>query len=322
MIYVIVLNWNGIKDTIPCLDSLIKLNYKDIKIVVCDNGSKDRSIEIIEEWYFSSENIKNNFEFTTLNMNEFHDYKTVDSVPGIYVINIGNNLGYAGGNNVGVKFALNQTDMDSVWILNNDTIVDENSLTLMRATFESDKKIGVCGSRLVYFDERDKLQGLGGVFNPVFCISKHYQAYECADKVFDNRDVSRSIDYVIGASMLIKRDVLESIGGLCEDYFLYYEEIDYCLRVKEKGYKIFVCTESVVYHKEGASTKKNQKGILADYFSVRNRLLISKKFFPKYYPVVYLSIFLVMLNRVKRKEYHKAKNVLKILTFRKIDNED
>lgn len=318
MIYIIVLNWNGINDTLPCLDSLLKLKYKNIKIVVCDNGSVDGSIEKIHEWYnFLDLNIKNNFGCIEIDREKVSSFKTVDNISGIYVINIGENLGYAGGNNIGINFALNQNDMDSVWILNNDTVVDENSLSLMRSAFEYDEKIGICGSRLVYFDERDKLQGLGGVFNPVFCVSKHYKAYERSDCTFDDESVSLDIDYVIGASMLIKKEVLESIGGLCEDYFLYYEEIDYCLRAKSKGYKIFVCTESIVYHKEGASTKKNQKGVLADYYSVRNRLLIAKKFYPFWYLSVYLSIFFVLFNRVRRKEYNKAINVLKILTFRK-----
>lgn len=318
MIYIIVLNWNGINDTLPCLDSLLKLKYKNVKIVVCDNGSVDGSIEKIHEWYnFLDLNIKDNFGCIEIDREKVSSFKTVDNISGIYVINIGENLGYAGGNNIGINFALNQNDMDSVWILNNDTVVDENSLSLMRSAFEYDEKIGICGSRLVYFDERDKLQGLGGVFNPVFCVSKHYKAYERSDCTFDDESVSLDIDYVIGASMLIKKEVLESIGGLCEDYFLYYEEIDYCLRAKSKGYKIFVCTESIVYHKEGASTKKNQKGVLADYYSVRNRLLIAKKFYPFWYLSVYLSIFFVLFNRVRRKEYNKAINVLKILTFRK-----
>ncbi|WP_336185614.1 glycosyltransferase family 2 protein [Klebsiella grimontii] len=321
MIYIIVLNWNGITDTISCLESLLKLNYKNTKIVVCDNGSTDNSIEKINKWYTSID-IKKNLEYAKIDIVNVNNYSTLENTPGLYIIDIGKNLGYAGGNNVGIKFALNQQDMDSVWILNNDTIVNENSLSLMRATLENDQNIGVCGSRLVYFDDREKLQGLGGLFNPVLCTSKHYKAYERADKIFDNENVSSNIDYVIGASMLIKRAVLESIGGLCEDYFLYYEEIDYCIRAKKLGYRVFVCTESVVYHKEGASTKKNQKGILADYYSVRNRLLISKKFYPKYYALVYLSIWLVLLNRVRRKEFHKAKNVLKILTFRKICNEN
>ncbi|HAO3154756.1 TPA: glycosyltransferase family 2 protein, partial [Escherichia coli] len=134
-----------------------------------------------------------------------------------------------------------------------------------------DKKIGICGSRLVYFSERDKLQGLGGVFNPLFCSSYHYKANENATIEFDDEVISNSIDYVIGASMLISAEALNDIGVLCEDYFLYYEEIDYCLRAKNLGYRIYCATESIVYHKEGAST---QKGILSDYFWVRNRILI------------------------------------------------
>lgn len=323
MIYIIVLNWNGINDTIPCIESLLKLKYKNIKIVICDNGSVDGSIGIIDKWYSSLDlSNKSDFEYAEVDTPRINKFKTLANSQGIYVINIGDNLGYAGGNNVGIKFALNQEDMQAVWILNNDTIVDENSLSELIAAADKDENIGVCGSRLVYFDCREKLQGLGGIFNPFFCISKHYKANEYSGNVYDNEFVSNKIDYVIGASMLIKRNVLENVGSLCEDYFLYYEEIDYCLRAKKQGYKVYACTESIVYHKEGASTKKNQKGILADYYSVKNRLLIATKFYPRYYMLVYLSIFLVLFNRVKRKEFRKAKNVLGILTFRKSHNEN
>ena len=120
MIYIIVLNWNGISDTISCLESLFKLNYKNTKIVVCDNGSTDNSIEKIDKWY-TSVNIKKNLEYANIDILNVNNYSTLENTPGLYIIDIGKNLGYAGGNNVGIKFALNQQDMDSVWILNNDT---------------------------------------------------------------------------------------------------------------------------------------------------------------------------------------------------------
>ncbi|ENJ8539763.1 MAG: glycosyltransferase family 2 protein [Clostridioides difficile] len=320
MIYIIIVNWNGIDDTLACLNSLLKLSYKDFSIVVCDNGSLDDSLEKLGEWHCSLGDIdKKKYIYERINVNEVGQYRKKDDSCGIYVIDIKKNLGFSGGNNVGINFALSQGDMKYVWLLNNDTVVDKNSLSIMESAFDKNKNIGICGSRLVYFDDRDKIQGLGGVFYPVFCMAKHYKAHERSDMKFDDDIVSKNIDYIIGASMLISKSVLDDIGGLCEEYFLYYEEIDFCLRAKKNGYQIFVATDSIVYHKEGASTKKESKGAVSDYYFVRNRLLVAKKFYPKWYLTVYLSIFIALINRVKRKEYKKARNVINVLLNKEME---
>jgi GT2 family glycosyltransferase len=323
MVYIIVLNWNGINDTLNCLESLTALNGKQFKIVICDNGSVDNSICLIKEWYENNISCQyvSECEFLVLPHSKASEIKTIDSKAGIFIIDIGENLGFAGGNNIGVNFALNQLDMQYIWLLNNDTVVQPDTLEHMLQVFKNDERVGVCGSKLIYFDDRTKVQGLGGVFNSWFCTSRHYGAFDNSCKKYDDRIVSSQIDYVIGASMLISKRLVSDIGGLCEDYFLYYEEIDYCIRAQNKGYYIYVATESVVYHKEGASTSKIERGIIADYYAIRNRLSIAKKFFPLKYPVVYLSTFIALFNRIKRKEYVKASNILKILTYRKIENE-
>ncbi|WP_407330218.1 glycosyltransferase family 2 protein [Klebsiella pneumoniae] len=314
MIYIILVNWNGINDTLACLDSLLKLNCDNFSIVVCDNGSSDNSSLKIQEWFCSLENEQRN-KCNLHKVSEKQLDKKFDKNKNlnIFFIDIGKNLGFSGGNNVGIKFSLSQGDMDYVWLLNNDTVVDSNSLSIMKSAFSRNENIGICGSRLVYFDARDTIQGLGGVFYPILCMAKHYKAYEPADMQFNDDLVSDQIDYIIGASMLISKNVLDDIGGLCEDYFLYFEEIDFCLRAKNAGYKIFVTTESIVYHKEGASTKKNSKGIVSDFYWVRNRLLVAKKFYPYYYVPVYLSLLIALVNRIRRKEYHKAMNVINVM---------
>lgn len=314
MIYIVILNWNGASDTIMCLDSLLELNSNKFKIVICDNGSTDGSLEKIESWYREkTHSSRLNLPFLKMNVVESESSILQKNESGIYLIDIGRNIGYAAGNNVGINFSLIQGDMEYVWLLNNDTEVHPESLSELVHAFTSQSEIGICGSRLVYFSDRGKLQGLGGVFNPVFCSSVHYKANEDATLLFDDEEVSNDIDYVIGASMLISRNVLLEVGNLCEDYFLYYEEIDFCLRAKNKGFRVYCATKSIVYHKEGASTKKNRKGVLADYYWVRNRLLIAKKFYPKWYFTVYLSLFMTLANRLRRGDFIKFKNVIKII---------
>lgn len=176
---------------------------------------------------------------------------------------------------------------------------------------ESDPQIGICGSRLVYYYDKQKLQGLGGIINPWLCTTKHYAAFEKSDLVFNDDEVEKNIDYIIGASMLLSRGLLEKVGLLCEDYFLYYEEVDIAQRSKPY-FKIGVASESIVYHKEGAST-----GGAMNYFSdaccLRNRLRIAERFFPKSYWIVRLSYIIAMFNRLRRRQFSSFNLCAKLL---------
>ncbi|MBE0153564.1 glycosyltransferase family 2 protein, partial [Serratia fonticola] len=235
-----------------------------------------------------------------------------DNDTGVYLIKNNANLGFAGGNNVGVKFAFNQKDMDFVWLLNNDTEVLPSTLFELLKKFGDNKRFGICGSRLVYFYERDKIQGLGGTLNPWLCTSKHYAWLEPSNTIYNELNVESEIDYVLGASMMLSRDLIEKVGYLCEDYFLYFEEFDLCKRARSEGFDIGVASKSIVYHKEGASTKSGKSDV-ADYFSVRNRILITKKFFPRYIITVKISILGVIINRLIRKEFKRAFRYMKFI---------
>lgn len=311
MVYIVVLNWNNAEDTIACLGTLLGLRNTEFKIIVCDNNSTDNSYQKIKNWM-------NTFDTSSMQVVEVNDVKSFTtnavckeySAGDMFLIQTGNNLGYAGGNNVGIRFALNQSDMSYVWILNNDTEVDAAALYELIA-FSKRNHIGLCGSKLVYHHDRSILQGLGGIYNPIFCTVKHYAELEPSDSVYDDLVVSESIDYVIGASMLIRRDVLESIGLLCEDYFLYYEELDYCARIAGL-FKIGVATQSIVYHKEGASMVDEVSDI-SDYYAVTNRLRFTSRFHKKYIVTVYFSFLLCILNRLLRKQYKKAFRIIKYM---------
>ena len=148
MIYIILVNWNGINDTLACLDSLLKLNCDNFSIVVCDNGSSDNSSLKIQEWFCSLENEQRN-KCNLHKVSEKQLDKKFDKNKNlnIYFIDIGKNLGFSGGNNVGIKFSLSQGDMDYVWLLNNDTVVDSNSLSIMKSAFSRNENIGICGSK-------------------------------------------------------------------------------------------------------------------------------------------------------------------------------
>lgn len=321
MVYIVVLNWNNYSDTIECMNSLFQLTDVNYKIVICDNGSTDSSLDFINkrcsDAIFDNDiSYTKDCELVLLKKSDCDTYKTKQKSNGIYLIDIGYNMGYAAGNNVGISFSLKQPDMDYVWVLNNDTEVTSTSLYHLVDYISVHKDVGICGSKLVYFHNRNKIQGLGGVFNQWFCTSKHYANNKSVENKYDDEYVSKEIDYVIGASMLLSRRLIDSVGLISEDYFLYYEEIDYCIRAKRNNFKIACASQSVVYHKEGGTININKSvTILSDYYSVRNRLVIAKKFFPCKQPIVYFSLFGVLFNRIIRKEYKKSLNILSIIMF-------
>lgn len=310
MVYIVVLNWKNAIDTIACINSLLELKNVLFRIIICDNSSPDDSYSVIRTWLLDNGHI-GSCKLIELDRHHAEKYTISSNEDGVYLIQTGANLGYAGGNNVGIRFAMNQSDMRYVWVLNNDTVVDPFSLNYLVNRCEADSTIGICGSKLVYDHDRSKLQGFGGIYNSWFCSTKHYAAFADSDLIFDEVAVSSKIDYVIGASIFFPRLFLEEIGLFCEDYFLYYEEIDMCLRAKGK-FNIGIAVDSIVYHKEGASTNGGVS-VISDFYSVRNRLIITKKFNPLKYIFVWCSLFGVLFNRIMRGDLVKAKNVFFII---------
>lgn len=306
MNYIIVLNWNSEKETINCLESLLKLNNSsNNKIIICDNNSCVESYEYIFNF------LSKNYEKRFISFDEF-DAKNNLNNSDIYLIRNKKNYGYAGGNNIGIRFALQFADMEYVWILNNDTIVKEDSLNQMLIKIKSDHKYGVVGSRLVEMGNKIKVQGIGGIINTWLCTTKEIGSDYKIDDEINEIYYENKIDYVIGASLLISKNCLNKVGLLCEEYFLYYEEIDYCNRVKLEGFKVGISSKSLVFHELGASTGKG-KSIIADFCSVRNRLIVSRKFYNEKYLFTYLSLFLVIFNRLRKMEVKKSLNIFKIL---------
>lgn len=315
MVYIIILNWKGAEDTISCINSLFKLKDSKFRIVICDNQSPDDSYINIRDWLISQQKIASSYMTThslvELDNNRSQNYIIPHNEQSVYLIQTGDNLGYAGGNNVGIRLAMNQPDMEYVWILNNDTEVESDSLYHLVKRCELDPRIGICGSRLIYDYDRSKLQGLGGIYNPWLATTKHFAAFYDSNLEFDDMEVAKNIDYIIGASMLLTRPLLEKIGLLSEDYFLYYEEIDLALRAK-KLFSLGVASKSIVYHKEGASMDGG-RSVFSDYYAVRNKIRVTKKFYPEFYFFVYISLFGVLLNRLRRLEFKKGLSVFKMI---------
>lgn len=279
-VYIIVLNYRNATDTLCCLDSLQNLEYENYEIIIVDNASMDNSVEMFQKYIKDTACIK------------------------ISLIEAKKNLGYAAGNNIAIRHVLKQGDMDYVWILNNDTLVKTDSLTKLVKHAADDLQIGLCGSKLIYAWDKSRVQGVGGRYNRWLATSSSYIKDADAYK----------IDYVIGASVLVSKSFLENIGLMSQDYFLYFEELDWVERAKGK-YKIDCAVDSIVYHKEGASTgsSKNKTSKLSDYYLIRNRILFTRKYYWYCLPTVYFGLVLAIINRIRRKQYDRVFMIVKLM---------
>ena len=262
--------------------------------MVCDNASVDGSFEKLMSWakgdldilHASSDSLaflSSPPVFKPIVWDEFSDDRPRQQGRGrLILIQTGENRGFAGGVNVGIRYAMSDQDMEFVWILNNDSVVCPNALTaLSKRLLAAGGQGGICGSAVYYYDEPKKIQACGGIrYNKWFGYTAFLNTPE-----MERDQIESSLDAVYGASMFVSRKFLEKVGPLSEEFFLYYEEIDWTMRGRAKGFKSYYAPESVVYHRGGSSTKaseldRSNKSRVSDYYFLRNRIVFTKKFFP------------------------------------------
>lgn len=331
---VVILNWNGWGDTIECLESVFRLGYPNFQVVVCDNGSTDGSVERIKAWADGALDVAMPADsvhrrLTTPPVGKPVPYVEYDrpaaeaagapdAAPPLVIIRTGGNLGYSGGNNVGIRYALRQDDVAFVWLLNNDTVVDQLALDKLVARASARSAPGIVGSTLAYYDEPAVMQAAGGAYyHPFLGVSELASHLEPVSRIKDPADIERRLSYVVGASMLIRRDLLEKIGLLEERYFLFYEEVDYATRAKPHA-SLGYAPDSLVYHKVGRSTGSGKlvknRSAAAEFLMFRARVLFIRKFHPYALPTVYLVLIGVMAWRLLSREWCKVRSVWKVLT--------
>lgn len=242
LVYVIILNWNGWGDTVECLSSLEGLEYPDYEVVVVDNGSTDGSEDKIRE-----------------------------ACPNVTVLQTGANLGFAGGNNVGIRHALEQ-GVDYVWLLNNDTEVDRGALTALVMEALSDTSIGMVGSKIYYYKPPDMIWFAGGTVNMRTGKTEHILSQQ---RDVGQWDEPRDMDYVTACSMLVSRETIESIGVLDTMFFLYFEETDWEVRAKSNGWRVRYTPKSTVWHKVSSSSKFNSPTMVFHF--AKSSILFARK---------------------------------------------
>jgi GT2 family glycosyltransferase len=321
---VILLNWNGWKNTIECLESVFRLSYPAFTVIVCDNASTDGSVDRICAWAEGCLPAScSSADLTRLVVPAVP--KPIESVridprdtatnvaPGIRLVLIptGANLGFAGGNNVGLRFALSWSEIEYFWLLNNDTLVEPDALSAMVGAMQADRGIGLCGSVLRDYFFPGSVLTLGGrKYNRWSGRSRPIQAIPNAA----GPQEFTALDYVEAASVLVRRGFLERVGLMSEDYFLYFEEMDWAMRARGR-FGLAYSPQSIVYHKEGGSIgshkDRNQRSPLTDYYQARNRLVFTRRYFPWLLPSMFVSVAATAAHRLLSGRRQNATAVIK-----------
>lgn len=218
-VFIIILNWNGLRDTLECLSSLYRLEYPDFEIIVVDNGSCDDSVATIRREYSQ-----------------------------VILIENSTNLGFTGGNNIGVRHAL-ELGADYVWLLNNDTVVSPDCLGKLVDDAEKSPEIGLLSPVIHDYDTPGHVQFMGAYVLP----AKKQILYVDDPKELDDESIRCNL-ILFGTALLIKRSVIETIGFLSEKYFAYYEDNEYSLRALRNNFRTMVVTDAHILHKGVRST--------------------------------------------------------------------
>ncbi len=266
-----IINYNGLKDTCELIDSI---PFKeDMEVIVVDNASKQNESSIISKRY-----------------------------PKVKVIRSQQNLGFAGGNNLGIK----EAQGTYVLLINNDTYFKEFNIDALIERLESSDKIGIICPKIRFTWGSNPIQFAG--YTPLSDITVRNQAIGFGEEDYGQYDTPHKTPYAHGAAMLIKREALKKVGLMPECFFLYYEEIDWSMMFTRAGFEIWYDPACTVYHKESQTTGQNSP--LRTYYITRNRLLLVKrnyKGFNKYLSYIYLIGIVGLRDIIKYSLTRKAK---------------
>jgi GT2 family glycosyltransferase len=255
---IVVVNWNGFDVTRECLASLAAIDYTNYEVVLVDNGSADGSAD-----------------------------KLAAEFPDTIVLRNRENLGFTGGNNVGMRCAL-ERGTDYILLLNNDTVAAPNFLTELISVAESDERIGILNPKIYYFDPPTKLWYAGGVYIPWIGIGTHIGAGKSDHPRYSKM---KDVSFVTGCAFLIKAAVIREIGLLDERFFYTSEDTDWSIRAIRAGYRALYVPASVIWHKQSYDVKRNAGKSFRDYYNIRNIILLARKHArPYHWPTLAISL--------------------------------
>jgi len=255
-VFIIVLNWNGLSDTKECLYSIARSSYPNYTSIVVDNGSTDGTVPALKSAF-----------------------------PDLVVIENDANLGFTGGNNIGIRYALDK-GADYVWLLNNDTVIEPDTIAKLVAKGESAPDMGLVSPVIHWYHDPESIQ---------FYLSYvDWRTYNIVNfqKEDHDRYADRARDYSLwGTALFVRRHVLESLGLLDERFFAYAEDAEYCMRVSKAGFRIDVEPTARIFHKNSRSTGSNTAPLQV-YLRIRNQYLLWNAYLEGWNRVSYMRKYL------------------------------
>jgi len=330
-VYIVLLNWNNWPDTLECLESLLALDYSDYRIILCDNASSDGSLEHIQAWaagnldivaenrslLLGHQSYPKPLPINLYEASAFGIKNASENASLITIIRNPHNLGFAGGCNAGLRYALDRGNADYCWVLNNDTVVDSQALSALVKRMQVRPDAGICGSSILKYRRPAIVDALGGAwYSKWLGLAWHLGRGRRLPKTIDPDLVEKRIDYIVGSSMLVSRRFLLDVGLMNGAYFLYYEEIDWALRSKGR-FSLAYAPDSLVYHKIGGSIGTNShpktKSLVSDFYTMRNRLKFTRQYFPYALPAIYLGLIGAVVLRLLCGQWQKAIMVCRIM---------
>jgi GT2 family glycosyltransferase len=293
---ILLLNWNGRRDTIECLESIAQLAYSNYFIVLCDNASTDDSVASVRTWAGSN--------IVELDRSEAERGHARPAAARMILIHNGDNLGFAAGNNVGLRYLVAQPEVDYVWMLNNDVIVEAQSLSELVRSARSEDGIGGVGTTIFEYHQPTVVQAAGGGvfsqrhFNPDLITRPRREAEGRAPR----------LDFISGASLMVPMEALIRVGFIDEAFFIYCEDVDFCVRLRALGLKLIHAEAAHIWHKGGSSL--GHRSLRHDYYTVRNTLAVVRKHYPAMVAVAAAYLFYrAVLPKLVRRQGARLKAV-------------
>ena len=296
-VYIILVNWNGWADTVECLESVFRNDYPNYCVILCDNDSCDSSLEYIKAWaegkmdvFLPKSHTFHSLSFPPISKPvSYVQYDRVQAEAGgskenadanLILIQTGANLGFGGGNNVGLRYALLQSDCGYVWLLNNDTVIDNTAIKKMIEA--SNNGLSMTGSILKFYSQPDKVQAYGGGYFSSFT----------SRVVSETKFFPKKLDFINGASLMMSREVIQRVGLFDSNIFMYFEENEYCIRAKKHNIQM-KCADVNVFHKVGSSQNSNRN--YTSWLNLyENKVYVMKKHFSYGFWLFFFIIALIV----------------------------
>lgn len=323
-VYIILVNYKKYKDTIECLESIYNNGYSNFDVLLVDNSPEDDSHENIEKWLHNEYgNVEssfpdlvyplNNKQISYLKISEDEIANSKERFDSQFILVRAVNRGFAAANNIALKYLINNGEENSfIWILNNDTVIDKECLTHLTDFYSDKKDFNVLvGGKLMHYYNGQHIQAIAADYNKFLAATHHIGDGELDHGQYDSYKM-KTTNYIVGASMFLPMSYLKKVGLLNEEYFLFYEELDWKRRSEKLNLGFDIEHKAIIYHKESESIKGSGAASnmdVADYYSIISRLRFTRKWYPYYLPIVSLGVIYALVKRLLKGQFALVKKI-------------